>query len=57
MDSYYFFEEELITKMHTSLAQRFNLDTGTAAELVLEFIEVLKASNSNLSDVKSLYFH
>ncbi len=57
MDSYYFLEEELIIKMHTSLAQRFNLDTGTAAELVLEFIEVLKASNSNLSDVKSLYFH
>ena len=56
MESYYFFEEELITKMHGSFIQRFNLDNSTAAELALEILEILKASSSNLSEVDSFYF-
>ncbi len=56
MEAYYFFEEELISKMHGSFIQRFNLDNSTAAELTLEILEVLKISNSNLSDVDTFYF-
>ena len=55
MDSYLFLEEELITKMHKSFTQRFNLDQLTAAELTLEIIEILKVSSSNIHEVNSLY--
>jgi len=55
MDAYYFFEEELITKMHTSFISRFNLDQGSAAELTLEILELLKMSDSNLNEINSLY--
>ena len=55
MESYYFFEEELITRMHSSLAQRFNLDQSSAAELTLEILEILKVGGSNLSEVNSFY--
>lgn len=57
MDAYYFFEEELITKMHTSFTDRFNLDQGAAAELTLEILELLKMSESNLHEINSLYLH
>ena len=56
MDAYYFFEEELISKMHSSFINRFDLDHSCAAELALEIIEMLKASNSNLSDINSFYY-
>jgi hypothetical protein len=55
MESYYFFEEELITRMHKSFTQRYNLDQSTAAELTLEIFEILKISGSNLNDINSLY--
>ena len=55
MDAYYFFEEELITKMHTSFIHRFNLDQGCAAELTLEILELLKMSDSNLNEINTLY--
>lgn len=55
MDAYYFFEEELITKMHTSFINRFNLDQGAAAELTLEVLEMLKMSDSNLNEISTLY--
>lgn len=55
MDSYYFLEEELISKMHVSFTQRFNLDNFTAAELALEIIEILKVSNSNMNEASSLF--
>jgi len=56
MDSYYFLEEELITKMHLSFTQRFNLDNYTAAELALEIIEILKVSNSDSNDLNNFLF-
>ena len=55
MDSYYFFEEELITKMHCTFIQKFNLDNFAAAELALEILEILKVSNSNLRELETLY--
>ncbi len=55
MDAYYFLEEELITKMHLSFTHRFNLDNFTAAELALEIIEIIRAGDSNLNEVTSLY--
>lgn len=55
MDAYYFFEEELITKMYSSFTDRFNLDQGSAAELTLEILELLKLSESNLYEINSLY--
>ena len=56
MESHYFFEEELITKMHSKFIYRFNLDKLTAAELALEILEMLKVSNSNLNDFDNIYF-
>ncbi|MDP7319083.1 MAG: hypothetical protein QF441_00675 [Bacteriovoracaceae bacterium] len=56
MDSYYFLEEELISKMHNSFTDRFNLDSSTAAELALEVLEIISLSNSNLTELNSLYF-
>ena len=47
MESYYFLEEELITKMHTAFTQRFNLDNYIAAELALEIMEILKVSQES----------
>jgi hypothetical protein len=55
MESYYFLEEELITRMHKSFTQRYNLEQSTAAELTLEIFEILKISGSNLNDINSLY--
>ena len=54
-DSYLFFEEELTTKLHSSFIQRFDLDKGVAAELAHEIIEILHLSNSNLSEINTLY--
>ena len=54
MDSYYFFEEELISKMHSSFTQRFNLDNYMAAELALEILEILKVSQDAPADYKTL---
>lgn len=42
MESFYFLEEELITKMHSTFTQRFNLDNYMAAELALEIIDIIK---------------
>ena len=53
MENYYFFEEELITKMQSSFISRFSLDHASAAELTLEIIEMLKVSNLNLHELKS----
>lgn len=47
MQSYLFLEEELISKMHSTFTQRFNLDNYTAAELALEIIEILKLDQNN----------
>lgn len=55
MDSHAFFEEELMTKLHYSLVQRFDLDQLKAAELTLEIMELISFSDSNLNDVNSLY--
>ena len=56
MENYYFFEEELITKMQSSFISRFSLDHASAAELTLEIIEMLKVSNLNLHELKSFYY-
>jgi hypothetical protein len=56
MDTYYFFEEELITKMHSSFISRFNLDHACAAELALEIIEMFKMSNTNLNELTPFYY-
>ncbi len=56
MDTYYFFEEELITKMHSSFINRFNLDQACAAELALEIIEMFKMSNTNLTELTPFYY-
>ena len=55
MESYYFLEEELITRMHSSFIQRFNLDQSSAAELTLEILEILQLSDSNINEINSLY--
>lgn len=55
MESYYFFEEELMTKMHSAFTQRFNLDNYMAVELTMEIMEILKLSESTPADFNSLY--
>lgn len=54
-ESYMLFEEELTTKLHSSFVERFDLDKGVAAELAHEILELLHLSNSNISEVNSLY--
>lgn len=55
MDSNAFFEEELMTKMHYSLVQRFNLDQLKAAELTLEIMEIISISSPNYNDINSRF--
>ena len=55
MESYYFFEEELITKMHLTFIQRFNLDNYMAAELAQEIMEILKVSQHTSKELNSHY--
>ncbi|MBT4791382.1 MAG: hypothetical protein HON90_07410 [Halobacteriovoraceae bacterium] len=55
MDSYYFFEEKLITKMHSTFIQRYGLDNSTAAQLAWDILEILKVSDTNLNDFETLY--
>jgi hypothetical protein len=57
MDSFYFFEEELLTKMHNSFVNRFNLDAGTAAELAVEVFEIISIVNPKLIDFDSVQYH
>ena len=56
MDSYIQMEELLVNKMQKSISQRFNLESSMAAELALELVEVLTASDANLIDFDSIYF-
>jgi len=56
MESNCFFEDQLIIKMHTNFVHKFDLDGVSAAQLALEIMEILKISNSSLSDFESLYF-
>lgn len=55
MDSHALFEEELMTKLHYSLVQRFDLDQLKAAELTLEIMELISIAESNLFEMNSLY--
>ncbi len=56
MDSFYFFEEELLTKMHQSFVNRFNLDATTAAELAVEVFEILSVVNPKLIDFDTINY-
>lgn len=51
MDAYYFFEEELISKMHSTFTQQFNLDVVFASELAVEILEILKTNDIYLKQI------
>ena len=55
MDSHALFEEELMTKMHFSFVQRFDLDQLKAAELTLEIMEILSLYGSDFNDINSQF--
>ena len=54
MDSYYFLEEELISKMHTTFINKFNLDNFTATELSMEIMEIFRVSGPDLRSTDKL---
>lgn len=55
MDSHALFEEELMTKMHYSLVQRFDLDQLKAAKLTLEIMEIISLNAHNYNDINSQF--
>lgn len=56
MDSYAKIEEQVFSKMLGTFTHRFNMEQTQACELALELVEVLSASDTNLTDFDCLIF-